>query len=162
MVRSFKSLSIIALVAFAVLTLIAASPKEPDPAYVQSFEKWKAEQTADLKENWVPLAGLFWLKPGTNAFGSDRSSPIVFPKGPAHAGEFDLNGTEVTLKLLPEVKATIDGKPITTTRLDPDTSGHASTVELGSLRFLVIVRGERVGIRLRDNDSAGARTISRE
>src|SRR5579871_6572562 len=127
MVRSFRSLNIITLLAFAVLTRAAASPKEPDPAYVQSFEKWKAEQSADLRENWLPLAGLFWLKAGANAFGADPSSPIVFPKGPAHAGEFDLTGTEVTLKLLPEVKATIDGKLITTAKLDPDTSGHAST-----------------------------------
>ena len=48
----------------------AASVEKPDAAYVQSFEKWKAEQTADLKENWLSLAGLFWLKPGANTFGS--------------------------------------------------------------------------------------------
>src|SRR5579862_8381448 len=151
-IRSSIALALPTFLAMFAAVLFAAAPvASPDAAYVESFEKWKAEQTADLKENWLPLAGLFWLKPGANAFGADPSSPIVFPKGPAHAGEFDLNGTEVTLKLLPEVKATIDGKLITTAKLDPDTSGHASTVEMGSLRFLVIVRGERVGIRLRDN-----------
>jgi uncharacterized protein len=82
----------------------------PDAAYVQSFEKWKAEQIDDLKKNWLPLAGLYWLKPGANSFGSAAENAIVFPKGPAHAGEFDLEGKDVTIKLLPEVHATSAGK----------------------------------------------------
>jgi uncharacterized protein (DUF1684 family) len=159
MSRTFKSISAFMLLAFAVLALGAVSPKEPDAAYVQSFEKWKAEQTADLKENWLPLAGLFWLKPGTNSFGSDASNKVVFPKGLAHAGEFDLHGTNVTLKLLPDVHATIDGNAVTSAKLEPDTSIHPSNVEMGTLRFHVIVRGERVGIRLRDNDSDRARNF---
>src|SRR3984893_4960899 len=125
----------------ALLVRGAAKPGAPDAAYVQSFEKWKAEQTADLKENWLSLAGLFWLKPGANSFGSDPASQIVFPKGPAHAGEFDLNGKEVILNLLPDAKATVGGKQVTTAKLEPDTSEHVTHVEMGTLRFHVIVRG---------------------
>jgi uncharacterized protein (DUF1684 family) len=149
----------IALLTSAMVILGAALPDAPDAAYVQSFEKWKADQTADLKENWLSLAGLFWLKPGVNRFGTDASNQIVFPKGPAHAGEFDLVGKDVTLKLLPGVQATIAGKTIATARLDPDTSDHVTSVEMGALRFHVIVRGERVGIRVRDTDSAAARNF---
>ena len=58
----------------------------PDAAYVQSFEKWKAEQTADLKENWLPLAGLFWLKPGANTFGSDPAQCDRVPQRPGACG----------------------------------------------------------------------------
>jgi hypothetical protein len=83
----------------------------------------------------------------------------VFPKGPTHAGEFDLNGKDVILKLLPESKATIEGKAVTTAKLDPDTSKNVSNVEMGTLRFHVIVRGERVGIRLRDTESVAARNF---
>jgi hypothetical protein len=137
----------------------ATSTQAPDAAYVQSLEKWKADQTADLKENWLSLAGLFWLKPGPNTFGSDPASQIVFPKIPAHAGEFDLTGKEVTLKLLPDARATIAGKPVSTAKLDPDTSPQVSYVDMGSLRFHVIVRGERVGIRVRDKDSEAARNF---
>jgi hypothetical protein len=137
----------------------ATSTQAPDAAYVQSLEKWKADQTADLKENWLSLAGLFWLKPGPNTFGSDPASQIVFPKIPAHAGEFDLTGKEVTLKLLPDARATVAGKPVSTAKLDPDTSPQVSYVDMGSLRFHVIVRGERVGIRVRDKDSEAARNF---
>lgn len=137
----------------------AASPATPDAAYVQSFEKWKAEQTDDLKANWLSLAGLFWLKPGANSFGADASNSIVFPKGPARAGEFDLSGKDVTIKLLPDVRATINGQAFTTAKLDPDVSRHATRVDMGTLRFHVIVRGERVGIRVIDTDSAPARNF---
>jgi uncharacterized protein len=137
----------------------ASSPAAPDAAYVQSFEKWKAEQTEDLKSNWLSLAGLFWLKPGANTFGTDASNAIIFPKGPARAGEFDLNGKDVTIKLLPDSHATIDGKAVSTAKLVPDTSRHATSIDMGTLRFHVIVRGERVGIRVRDNDSAAARNF---
>ncbi len=81
----------IVLLGWAVLVVAASSssPAAPDAAYVQSFEKWKAEQIDDLKQNWLPLAGLYWLKPGVNSFGTAPENAVVFPKGPAHAGEFD-------------------------------------------------------------------------
>jgi uncharacterized protein len=135
----------------------AAGTEAPDAAYVKSFEEWKTEQTDDLKKNWLSLAGLFWLKPGTNTFGTDPANAIIFPKGPAHAGEFDLQDQNVTLKMLPDSKATIDSKLVTTAQLDADISKHPTRVDMGSLRFHVIVRGQRVGIRVRDSDSASAR-----
>jgi len=156
--RTMAAATII-LLASAVLFAYArgSAPAAPDPAYVQSFEKWKAEQIDELKKNWLPLAGLYWLKPGANSFGADSANAIVFPKGPAHVGEFDLNGKDVSIKLRPEAGATLAGKHLTSAKLDPDVSGHASMVEIGTLQFHVIVRGERVGVRLKDTDSAAAR-----
>ncbi|MGC1451597.1 MAG: DUF1684 domain-containing protein [Candidatus Sulfotelmatobacter sp.] len=157
--RSTRLLVAVALLTSALVVLGATSPEAPDASYIHSFEKWKEDQTADLKENWLSLAGLFWLKPGANTFGSEASNQIVFPNGPAHAGEFDLTGKEVTLKLQTDAHATIAGKPVTSARLDPDTSEHVTRVEMGTLRFHAIVRGERVGIRVRDTDSAAARNF---
>lgn len=128
-------------------------PQSPDPAYQQSFDKWKAGMVDDLKQNWLPLVGLFWLKPGENSFGTDPANAVVFPKGPAHAGVFALQGSDVTVKFFPETHAMIEGKPATMAKLQPDVSGKATFVEMGSLRFHVIVRGKRIGIRLKDLDS---------
>ena len=133
------------------------SPSAPDAAYIQSFDKWKAELVDSRKQNWLSLAGLFWLKPGDNTFGSDASNAIVFPKGPTRAGVFVLQGTDVTVKLSPDDHATIDGKPVTEVKLQPDTSGNPTIVELGSLRIKAIVRGQRIGIRLKDVDSEEAK-----
>jgi uncharacterized protein len=151
--RTVPALAVLLLATWLGSARAADSSTEPDAAYIQSFEKWKAAETDDLKTNWLPLVGLFWLKPGANAFGSDPSNAIVFPKGPAHAGEFDLHGKDVTLKLLPETRASIEGKRVTSAKLEPDTSHHLTLVELGTLRFHVIVRGERVGIRVKDTES---------
>jgi uncharacterized protein (DUF1684 family) len=135
----------------------AAQDKLIDPAYQQSFDKWKSELVEDCQKNWLPLAGLFWLKPGENTFGTDPKNAVVFPKGPANAGTFELNGTDVTLKLSPGTQATIQGKAATTTKLEPDSSKNTTLVEMGSLRFHVIVRGKRIGIRLKDLESQAIR-----
>lgn len=153
------SLSAAALATGSLGPANEATPKTPDAAYVQAFDKWKAEQTDDLKKNWLSLVGLFWLEPGPNTFGTAADNAIQFPKGPAHAGEFDFDGKNVTVKLMPDAPATIEGKPVTTAKLEPDTAQHVTRVEMGTLRFHVIVRGERVGIRVRDSDSESARNF---
>jgi len=141
----------------AAVTCLIAQSKSIDPAYQQSVDKWKSELVEGRKNNWLPLAGLFWLKPGENTFGTDPKNAIVFPKGPAKAGSFELNGTDVTLKLSEGAQATVQGKPVSTTKLEPDTSKDRTVVEMGSLRFHVIVRGKRIGIRLKDLDSQAIR-----
>ena len=149
-----KKPAILAVALWLFFSAICAGADKPaDPAYQQSFDKWKADLVDDLKQNWLPLAGLFWLKPGDNSFGSDPGSAVVFPKGPGHAGVFVMQGTQVSVKFLPGSHATIDGKPANEATLQPDVTGHATPMEMGSLRFHVIVRGQRVGIRLKDLDS---------
>ena len=141
------------------ITFAADKPSSSavDPSYQQSFEKWKGELLNDLKQEWLPLAGLFWLKPGENGFGNAANNAIVFPKGPAHAGAFVLEGKTVTVHFAPGSDARIAGKPVTTAELQPDTADNPTVVELGNLRLHVIVRGERIGIRLKDLDSDAAR-----
>jgi hypothetical protein len=146
--------SLLSAAAFA-----ADQPAVPDAGYQQSFDKWKGELLDDLKTNWLSLAGLFWLKPGENKFGSDAKNDIVFPKGPAYAGTLILQGKEVSVKLAPDVKVTVKGQPLAGPKLEPDITGHATVLEMGSLCFLVIVRGQRVGIRLRDTESEAARSF---
>ena len=145
------------LAAFASAVLAADQPAAADASYLQSFDKWKAELVDDLKQNWLPLAGLFWLKPGENKFGSDAKNDIVFPKGPAHTGSFTLQSKDVSVRFEPGVQVTVSSKPFTASKLEPDVSGHATVLEMGSLRFHVIVRGERIGIRLKDTESDAAR-----
>jgi uncharacterized protein len=150
------------LTALSALCAIApaadkAAPVAADLAYQQSFDKWKSELVEDLKQEWLPLAGLFWLKQGENSFGTDPKNAIVFPKGPVHAGSFTLQGKTVTAKFATGTNAVIAGKPVTAAELQPDTSGNATEVEIGSLRMHVIVRGERIGIRLKDVESDAVR-----
>jgi uncharacterized protein len=133
----------------------ADEPKSAvDSAYQQSFDQWRNELVEDRKKNWIPLAGLLWLKPGDNTFGSDPANGVVFTKGPAHAGVLTLQGQTVTVKFAPDAKAMVDGKPAESAKLDPDTADKTTIVEMGDLRWHVIVRGQRVGIRVKDMNSA--------
>jgi uncharacterized protein (DUF1684 family) len=142
-----------ALAVSLLLASVVASAALPDAAYQKDYDKWKVELADDLKQNWLPLAGLFWLKPGENSFGTNDSNALVFSKGPAHAGVFELQGKDVTMKLTADAHGIVAGKAVTTAKLIPDTAENTTMVELGSLRFHVIVRGERIGIRVKDTES---------
>jgi len=68
-----------------------------------------------------------------------------------------LQGKEVTMRLASDAHAIVAGKPVTATKLIPDTSENTTLVEMGSLRFHLIVRGERIGIRVKDVKSPAVR-----
>jgi len=148
---SIKARWIISLVLFAAVALHAITP--PDAAYLQSFEKWKAEMVDDLKQRWLVLAGLFWLKPGANTFGSAENNSIVLPSGPAHAGSFVLKDANVSAQFQPGTPAKIENKVVSEAALQSDVTGKPTVIELGSLRMFVITRGTRIGIRVRDLNS---------
>jgi hypothetical protein len=129
-----------------------------DSAYVAAIESWHAERAASLREpdGWFSLAGLFWLVPGENPFGAAESNRLVFPEGkaPARAGSFVRQGDAVTLRVRPGVPVTCGGRPVTRMALRADAdSGGPSGLALGPLRFHVIRRGGRVGVRLKDLES---------
>ena len=144
---------------FALITVatLASAQKAPaiDPVYQASVEKWKADMAEDLKQNWLPLAGLFWLKQGENTFGTDPANMLMLPanSAPAKGGKFVLQGKDVSVVFASGEAATINGKPATAAKLDSDRTGHPSEIELGTLRMHVIERGDRVGIRVKDLDS---------
>lgn len=142
-----------------LLSPVLWAQHSPDPAYRREVERQRAEQLKDLKENWIPLAGLFWLKSGANTFGADAANAIVLPQGtaPAKAGVFELQGETVTVKLNPGTTATIDGQPVTTASLQSDASGKPTILALGRLRMHVIKRQQRIGIRLKDLQSPALR-----
>jgi uncharacterized protein len=140
---------------FVVVSASAVQP--PDAAYVKDFDKWKAELVDDLKQNWLPLAGLFWLKPGDSAFGTDSNNPIMLPSGPANAGRFIRQGDDVSVEFEPGVEAKVDGKVQKSVKLQADMTGKATLIELGSLTLRVIKRGDRLGIRVKDLNSAAVR-----
>src|SRR5450755_4906678 len=120
-----KNLSIFLVLAATIC--FAVQP--PDAAYLKDFEKWKLELVDDLKQNWLPLAGLFWLKPGENTFGTADDNAIVLPSGPAHAGTFRLQGDDVSVELLPGVVAKIGGKDESKAQLLADMTGTPTVIE---------------------------------
>jgi uncharacterized protein (DUF1684 family) len=160
-VRStFRKKIVVVFVGIVIFALPAVSIQAPDAAYLQLFEKWKGELVDDLKQNWLVLAGLFWLKPGANTFGSGNDNAIVLPSGPAHAGIFQLEGAAVSVELKKGVDAKIGGQSILQAKLQADVTGKPTIVEIDGLRMYVIQRGTRLGIRLKDLNSEAARNYA--
>lgn len=149
----------LAVAGSGLLLEAAAPPKKPAAdTYTQAVENFHQQRDQSLKNNWATLAGLFWLKPGANAMGTDaKNDDVVLPKGtaPASAGTVELSGTTVTLKLAPGVKATVAGKPVSgPVMMQADVTGTPTKVEMaGRLKLWVIQREQRIGIRVQDSKS---------
>jgi uncharacterized protein (DUF1684 family) len=128
-------------------------------AYIAEIERWREQMEAGLRadDGWLTLAGLFWLHEGLNSFGADSMSDIVLPAGtaPRHAGAFELRDGVVTLRAADGVGVTLndDDAPVDSVRLRSDADGGPDRVRLGPLTLLIIRRGARTGVRVKDAQS---------
>jgi len=139
-----------------ILTPLAALHCAAETPYVPAVEQWRQQQEQELKSDtgWLTVAGLFWLKDGVNTAGSDPSSDIVLPRVPAKIGEFNFHQGQTIFRPISGVGLSINGKPSSTaSKLRPDTEGKPDQVQLNGLTMIVIHRGDRYAIRLRDVDS---------
>ncbi len=138
---------------------LTRNPQTPAVAYQREFELWQQERIKDLKENWLPLIGLFWLEEGDNSFGSDKTNSIKLPapSAPAKAGVLTLRGGEVVLEVADGVNLSSGGKPVLGREPVFSRSGRPTVLELGSLRMFIIQRGARYGLRVKDLNSTAIR-----
>ncbi len=119
---------------------------------------WRAQEAKDLQDpnGWLTLIGLEWLKPGDNSFGSAEGNALVVQSATApHLGVVRLAGD--TLQLLPPSEGypkglTVDGAaPANPQNLAPDSSGHPSKITAGTVTIIVIHRGDRYALRIKDS-----------
>jgi uncharacterized protein (DUF1684 family) len=130
-------------------------PTETKPTDLEAETRaWHQKRVESLTsdDGWLTLVGLHWLKEGNNRFGSSADNEFVFPAGtPARIGTFTLKGGKVTLAAEPGVSLTRAGQPFTGGELRDDASGTPDVLSVGTLRFFVIRRGERIGLRVKDS-----------
>jgi len=122
--------------------------------YEQSILKWRQEVEANLRrENgWLALAGLFWLRKGTNIIGSGADADIVLPsRAPARLGTFEFDGDNVTLNVEDNTTVEVNGTPTRNTLLDADQEDVPSFITFNDMRMVVLRRSKGVGIRIWDN-----------
>ncbi|AEI51680.1 DUF1684 domain-containing protein [Runella slithyformis] len=128
-----------------------------DTGYVNELKAWHQKRIESLKaENgWLNLAGLFWLEEGKNSFGADTQNNVVFPAGKSLPllGSFTLKNGEVWVDIEPGAKVTVNGQPVTSLKIF--SAEDHPVLASGSLRWFVIKRGNKYGIRLRDLESPG-------
>jgi uncharacterized protein (DUF1684 family) len=129
----------------------SAATSNPEPL---NLEQWKAKRVANLtsETGWLTLVGLYWLKAGDNSFGRAKSNRIVLdhPSLAATSGKFTVKDGVVTFVSAPGASITHDKAPVGSIVMTPDTKGEPTMLASGSLRFFVIERAGRLGIRVRD------------
>jgi uncharacterized protein (DUF1684 family) len=151
------------LTVLSLLALAALAPQPPvrasdDAAALgaerTAVEAWRTKRRDSLTSDtgWLTLSGLFWLKQGDNSFGRGSGNALSLdnPALADTAGSFVVSGQQVRFIARPEGGVTHDGHPVTALDLAPDTSGHPTVLESGSLRFYVIERAANLGVRVRD------------
>ncbi|MDI9366440.1 MAG: DUF1684 domain-containing protein [Flavobacterium sp.] len=139
-----------------VLTVLTALPTvvNAQSSYQQTIDKWYNKRIESLKaqNGWLNLVGLFWLKEGKNTFGSDKQNNIVFPTGSiaAQAGYFKRKGNTVKLVIAQGANITINGKPVKEAIVFHQNLLTTPTAVAGNLKWSIIKRDNKIGIRLRD------------
>lgn len=116
------------------------------------LKNWQARRHAELAgpDSWLGLVGLFWLEPGRNSVGSDESSVVRLPGGPAHLGDLSWrDGRVIWQPLGGEAR-----------ELQTDIAGQPTIVEFENWSFFLVDRESRIAARLRDRDWAASQPFA--
>lgn len=146
---------------FFILFLFALIGCKPapvaDPEYVKEINEWDAKRISRLKaaDGWLNLVGRFWLKKGENTFGSGKNNDIVVEssKLPESIGTFLFVDSIVTFKAKENVEVLHKGKPVKEIIMIDDQKKDMTVLEIGSIKFNLIIRDTLYGIRFRDLNS---------
>lgn len=126
--------------------------------YQAEIEAWRADVEAKLRadDGWLTVAGLFWLEEGDNTIGGSEESTVIVPGGaPALLGHLRRAGKQVTYLPAEGSPLLLNGKAVSEpSEINLKTMDSPDLFTLGEVSFFVMLRGERVGVRLRDKQSA--------
>ena len=132
-------------------------------AYGKSVNDWHAAREVRLatEDGWLSLIGRDWLNPGENTLGSAPGSTVLLPEwaAPAKAGVFILEGTIVRFRPHAGSGLLLNGKPATEAILKSDADGTPDVFLAGRVKFYVIRRGNRFGVRLKDPENPARKTF---
>lgn len=141
------------LFSFFVAVLFASATSFAQTSYQTEIENWKQSRIAYLKSEtgWLNLVGLYWLHQGKNTFGSGDDVEIKFPKNSitGNAGYFELDGITVKLFINQSTDVKINNQTIKEAIIFSTDSANVFAT-YGSLKWNIIKREDKIGIRLRD------------
>ena len=144
--------------AFLILFFSFSLNAQNASPYEKEMQTWQQKRIQALKDpnGWINLTGLFWLKPGKNSFGSAPTNDFVYQHKnmPSKAGYFLWENQQVYWVSNSGISIKINDSLITKALVFEEGKNQASLMALGSLRWNIIQREEKMGVRLRDLASA--------
>jgi len=153
--KSDFSLVLSGVLAMTVLIVCGFIKPVSDSPYEAEIKAWHNTRVQNLKKEsgWLNLAGLFWLEEGKNTFGTDINNQIVFPKGTADGflGTLILDKGEVYIETTADKSVFNNQDAVTKLKIFPEE--NPVILKHKSLRWFIIKRGDKYGVRLRDLQS---------
>ena len=121
-------------------------------------EAWRAKHEVDYRRDYVPIAGLHFLKDGAQTAGSAKANDIVLAaSAPATLGRFELSKGVVTFTPDPKASARVNGAAATGPMTLKDDSDKADSIEAGGIRAAVHKSGVRQSLRVWEPEGKQAR-----
>ena len=140
------------LLASVVITAALAAPAKPPADYVA----WQKQRVENLtaEKGWLTLIGLNWLDVGKFTLGSGADQQIRLSAGPDKLGTIErkASGELIFSANAPVLINGVAARPEVI--LSTDKNGAKPTeVSIGTLSFLAIDRGGKIGLRVKDSES---------
>ncbi|MCB0281641.1 MAG: DUF1684 domain-containing protein [Calditrichae bacterium] len=152
---NFHLKNILIIVTIFNLSGVFAQSANADSQYSDSIDKWHNKRIASLKKSnsWLTLAGLYWLEPGKNTFGSSPENDLVFPeKAEDQMGYFQLQDSIVTIFINTGIPVKNDSVGIQKMELKNDNQQNTTILTYKSLSWYIIKRDDMYGVRLKDSE----------
>src|SRR5262245_41055540 len=139
-----------------IAVLIASQTLLAQESYRDELQAWRQQRERNLRgeSGWLTVAGLVFLKPGKNTFGTDASNDIVLPRS-ADAGAGVLEFDRGRVRLVSKTPVAINNTSTTSSDIRPAADDRpADLVTLGAVSFFLMTSGDRVAVRIRDQRNA--------
>jgi len=143
-----------------VVTFAAAHPKSAaatgNTKEIRELLDWRAHRAQELSapDGWLSLVGLEWLKPGKNSVGLAADSQIrLKDHAPEHLAVIDVEGSQINLAAPAggfPAHLLVNGQPAHEGPLQTD-DGHATVLSDENLTMVVLHRGDRFALRIKDS-----------
>jgi len=119
-------------------------------ASIKHFDTLRINALTD-KNGWLNLAGLYWLKPGDNTFGSAATNTLVFKHKnmPAALGKFKVAGTRVSFEFEKGVSKFPNDYSEEIVLFDAASKTDTGIV-FNQFMWSIIIREDKIGVRFRD------------
>jgi uncharacterized protein (DUF1684 family) len=125
-------------------------------AYRADVQRFRDRREASLKaeDGWLSVVGLHWLRPGESRLGSDPACDILLPpSAPAVVGTMTLDGDRASFRSATGVKVLLHRAAFIEGEVKSDASGKPDVLEVGGLRLILLKRGSRYALRVKDPQS---------
>ncbi|WP_165232426.1 DUF1684 domain-containing protein [Aquisphaera insulae] len=133
-----------------------------DGAYGAEIERFRQQREADLKseDGWLSVVGLHWLSPGKLRLGSDPTADILLPaSAPAEVGTIELRGEAANFEAASGATVMKSGAPFSAGEIRSDATGKPDVLSVGKIRLILLRRGTRYALRVKDPGSEARRNF---